>query len=108
VPIKDFTRYPNADKLRKEPHRPYKNENWEGDSDLQAFNLLMCDELDNTQELIFLLKEGGMDLICHANDPRYEDTFLLGPNLIEQLVLKRKIMLNHWTDIERYMAAPFK
>ena len=68
----------------------------------------MRDELDNTQQLITLLQDGGMDLICHATDPRYEDTFLLGPDLIEQLKLKRKIMLNHWTDIEGYMTTPFK
>ncbi|MBN1339427.1 MAG: hypothetical protein JXA03_08890, partial [Bacteroidales bacterium] len=41
---------------------------------------------------------GGMKLICHASDPKYEDTFLLGPDLIAQLKLKRKIMLKHWTD----------
>jgi hypothetical protein len=98
----------NIEKLSKPPHRPDKTPTWDGDPDLQAFNALMRDELDNTLELTGLLKDGGIDLICHATDPRYEDTFLLGPDLIEQLELKRKIMLNHWTDIEGYMTMPFK
>ena len=98
----------NAEKLSGPPHRPDKTPTWEGDSDLQAFNAAMRDELDNTQELIDLLGTGGMDLICHSNDSRYEDTFLLGPDLVRQLKLKQKIMLEHWTDIEKYMATPFK
>jgi hypothetical protein len=98
----------NIEKLSKPPHRPDKIPNWDGDPDLQAFNAIMRDELDNTLELTGILKDGGMDLICHATDPKYEDTFLLGPNLIEQLELKRKIMLKHWTDIEGYLATPFK
>jgi len=68
----------------------------------------MRDELDNTQELIDLLENGGMDLINHANDQKREDTFLLGSDLIEQLKQKRKIMLDHWLDGEDYMTIPFK
>ena len=98
----------NADKLSVAPHRPNKSVTWEGDPELQKFNAIMRDELDNTQELIDLLEDGGMEYICHANDPKYEDTFLLGPDLIGQLKLKRKIMIKHWTDIEGYMATPFK
>jgi hypothetical protein len=98
----------NAEKLSKTPHRPNKIPTWEGDPDLQKFNAVMRDELDNTQELIDLLEDGGMEFISHADDPKYEDTFLLGPDLIEQLKMKRKIMLYHWTDIEGYMATPFK
>ncbi len=98
----------NAVKLSMEPHRPNKESNWEGDPELQKFNGVMRDELDNTVELIAVLENGGMDFICHANDPKYEDTFLLGPDLIDQLKLKRKIMLKHWTDIESYMTTPMK
>lgn len=98
----------NAEKLSTLPHRPDKIPTWEGDPDLQAFNAVMRDELDNTQELVDLLENGGMEFICHAKDARYEDTFLLGPDLIEQLKLKRKIMLSHWVDIESYLATPFK
>jgi hypothetical protein len=98
----------NEGKLSAAPHRPSKTPTWEGDPELQNFISVMRDELDNTQELIDLLEDGGMEFICHANDPKYEDTFLLGPDLIGQLKLKRKIMLDHWTDIEGYMATPFK
>jgi hypothetical protein len=98
----------NAEKLALPPHRPDKTPTWEGDPDLQAFNTLMRDELDNTQELIDVLEDGGMEFISHAENSKYEDTFLLGPNLVEQLKLKRKIMLKHWIDIEGYMATPFK
>ena len=98
----------NADKLNRPPHRPDKVPTWDGDPDLLAFNAIMRDELDNTQELIDLLEDGGMDLICHARVPADEDTFLLSPDLVNQLKLKRKIMLAHWTDIESYMTTPFK
>jgi hypothetical protein len=98
----------NAEKLALPPHRPDKTPTWEGDPDLQAFNRIMRDELDNTLELIKVLEDGGMEFISHTENPKFEDTFLLGPDLIEQLKQKRKIMLNHWTDIEGYMATPFK
>ncbi|HQG76478.1 MAG TPA: hypothetical protein PLS58_03255 [Bacteroidales bacterium] len=98
----------NADKLSRPPHRPGKEPTWDGDPDLQAFNTVMRDELDNAGELIELLSGGGTDILCHASDPAQEDTFLLGPGLIRQLKLKQKIMLAHWTDIEGYLATPFK
>jgi hypothetical protein len=98
----------NSVKLSLPVQRPDKVPTWEGDADLQAFMAVMRDELDNTLDLISYLDDGGMEMICHASDPLYEDTFLLGPNLIEQLKLKRKIMLKHWTDIEGYLATPFK
>jgi tetratricopeptide (TPR) repeat protein len=98
----------NAEKLAVDPHRPSKTPTWEGDPDLQAFMTVMRDELDNAQELIDILEDGGMAFIAHADDSKYEDTFLLGPDLIDQLKLKRKIMLKHWTDIEWYLATPFK
>ena len=98
----------NAEKLAMAPHRPNKIPTWEGDPDLQSFITVIRDELDNSLELIHVLENGGMEFISHADDPKYEDTFLLGPDLIEQLKTKRKIMLDHWTDIEGFMATPFK
>ncbi len=98
----------NSEKLSLAPHRPDKTPTWEGDPDLQAFNTIMRNELDNTLELIHVLENGGMEFISHADDPKLEDTFLLGPNLIAQLKMKRKIMLKHWADIEGYMTTPFK
>lgn len=98
----------NKEVLAGPVHRPSKDPTWTGDQDLQDFNQIMRDELDNTNELIVLLENWGMELINHAEDSQLEDTFLLGPNLIENLKQKRKIMLDHWLDIEDYLASPFK
>ncbi len=98
----------NKEVLAGPIHRPGKTPTWTGDQDLLDFNAIMRDELDNTLELIDVLEDGGMELVSHAQVPFEEDTFVLGANLIEQLKKKRKIMLKHWTDIEGYMATPFK
>ena len=98
----------NQEVLAGPIHRPGKTPTWTGDQDLLDFNQIMRDELDNTNELIFLLENGGMDLVNHAEDSQLEDTFLLGPDLIQNLKQKRKIMLDHWLDIEDYLASPFK
>ena len=98
----------NAEALRGEPGWPSKEITWTGDPDLQEFNRVMRDELDNTTEMIALLESGGMDLISHAKDPEYEDTFVLGPDLIDQLKKKQKIMIKHWRDIEDYLTSPLK
>ncbi|MEQ9220409.1 MAG: hypothetical protein RLO17_20315 [Cyclobacteriaceae bacterium] len=98
----------NKSKVEMGPNRPSKDGDWTGDPDLQRFNTVMRKELDNTVELISLLENGGMNFINHAETPEAEDTFLLGPDLIDQLQAKRKIMLNHWTDIEKYLATPLK
>ena len=63
----------------------------------------MRDELEITQDMIDILEDGGMELICYAKPPFPEDTFFLGSDLIDQLREKRKIMLAHWTDIESYL-----
>ena len=98
----------NREVLAGPIHRPNKIPTWTGDQDLLDFNNIMRDELDNTQELIDLLENGGMDFVNHANDQKHEDTFLLGSDLIEQLKQKRKIMLDHWLDGEDYLSSPFK
>ena len=79
-----------------------------GDTALQKFNTIMRDELDNTQELINILQHGGISSLCLAKDTAHEDCFLLGPNIIEQLKKKRKIMLDHWLDIQDYLTTPFR
>jgi len=98
----------NREKLTGKPRIPSKLPTREGDPDLLMMNAYMRDELDNTQELIDLLKAGGMDRITHAKTNADEDTFLLGPDLIEQLKKKRAIMRRHWLDAEDYMTTPFK
>ena len=89
-------------------HRPDKIPTWTGDQYLLDFNAIMRDELDNMQEMIGILESGGMELVSTSKQPFPEDTFILGPDLIDQLKMKRKIMLEHWTDIEGYLKTPFK
>ncbi|HRE52689.1 MAG TPA: hypothetical protein PK339_14805 [Flavitalea sp.] len=98
----------NANKLKGPMRRPGKDPVWNGDPDFIPFNEIMRDELDNTQELISALKNGGLSMIVLAKDAAHEDTFIAGPDLLNQLVKKRKIMLDHWLDIEGYLASPFK
>ena len=97
-----------AEKLNGVIHRPDKEPTWMGDTALQQFNEVMRDELDNTQELINILEHGGISSLCLAKDAAHEDCFLLGPNIIEQLKKKRKIMLDHWLDIQDYLTTPFR
>ena len=64
--------------------------------------------MDALDDMIDILENGGMDVICHADKPELEDTFLLGPNLINQLKQKRDVMRAHWRDAESYMVTPLK
>lgn len=98
----------NKEILSGPVHRPDKESSFTGHPDFIPFNNIMRDELDNTSELIQLLEQGGLKLLVYANNPTYEDRFLLGPALINQLKKKRKVMLDHWQDIEGYLASPFK
>jgi hypothetical protein len=98
----------NHDKLNGPIHLPSKEPTFTGDADFIRFNEIARDELDNTQELIDIVSKGGMDVIIYAKDAKYEDRFVLGPDLIKQLNKKRKIMLDHWRDIEDYLTSPFK
>ena len=98
----------NKELLEGPVHRPSKMPTWNGDQDLLDFNSIMRDELDNVQTMINILESGGMELISTSKQPFPEDTFILGPDLIDQLKMKRKIMLAHWTDIEGYLSTPFK
>ena len=98
----------NADILAGEPRVPRKVADWDGEEGNLQWNEIMRDEFDNTNELIALLEDGGIDLVAHADDPRYEDTFLIGGNLIEQLRKKTAVMRVHWLDIQNYLAPPHK
>jgi hypothetical protein len=97
-----------ASKLNGPVHRPDKEPTWMGDTAMQEFNMIMRDELDNTQELINILQHGGISSLCLAKDAAHEDCFLLAPNIIDQLKRKRKIMLDHWLDIQDYLTTPFR
>jgi hypothetical protein len=96
------------EKLSGPPTIPPKVGDWNGDADLQLLHEFMRDELDNTTELISILENGGLWLMLLANDARNEDTFLLGPDLVDQLRKKVKAMRRHWRDAEAYLAMPHK
>lgn len=81
---------------------------WTGDENLLAFNEIQRDELDNTAELISMLKEYGLELIVRSHSAEDADTFQLEPNLIDHLHRKIEIMRTHWLDGERYLTSPFK
>jgi len=98
----------NSAALNAAPRRPDKESSWTGHPDFIAFNNVMRDELDNTTSLIRLLENGGLKQVITADKPLYEDRFLLGPDLVAQLKKKRKIMMDHWQDVEGYLASPLK
>ncbi len=56
----------NREVLAGPVHRPNKIPTWTGDQDLLDFNQIMRDELDNTNELLALLENGGMDLLTSS------------------------------------------
>jgi len=90
------------------PRTPSKEDSWDGDPGNLEWNAIMRDEFDNTSEMISLLESGGLELTIHAAEPRYEDTFLLGPDLAGQLRKKAAIMRAHWLDVQDYLAPPLK
>jgi hypothetical protein len=68
----------------------------------------MRDELDNAAELAALLERGGLKYIGHVEDPKYEDTFVFGPHLIQDLQRKVALMRARWLDVQDYLAPPHK
>lgn len=98
-----------ADRLHpEEEYIPVKQGTWDGDPGNLAWNAILRDELDNANELIAMLEAGGMDLVAAADDARYEDTFLMGPDFIEQVKKKVKVMRNRWLEVQEYLAPPHK
>jgi len=68
----------------------------------------MRDEFDNTNELLALLEERGLEAISVAPDAAHEDTFYLGPDLLAQLRAKARLMREHWLDGEKWLSSPHK
>ncbi len=78
-----------------------------GDPERTQVYQIVRDELDNALELIALVEEEGTDhVLITAEKPLGEDTFILGPDLVEQLRKKRRIMLAHWRDFDRIYLPP--
>src|SRR5690606_14933929 len=59
------------------------------------------EELDNTAELLAIVKLHGRDVIEYARDPDEESVFMLGAQLQEDLQRKMSLMLDQWQDYER-------
>ena len=97
-----------ADVLAGEPVVPEKRGTVTGHRATLPYYYLLRDELDNTAELIAVLERGGIERIRTAADAEHEDTFLLGPDLVDQLRRKIKIMRDHWRDAEWYLPPPHK
>jgi hypothetical protein len=74
-----------------------------GDPDSWSWHAMQRDEFDNTNQLIALLKGGGLEYLARAPDARHEDTFLLGPDVIDALQRKADLMREHWLDADKYV-----
>jgi hypothetical protein len=92
--------------LASPPRTPPKEESFSGDPDFILWTEIQRDEFDNTNELIELLHNGGLEIFARANTPRYEDTFMLGPDIVEALQKKSRIMQEHWMDVQKYLVPP--
>lgn len=98
----------HAARISRPAITPPARADWSGDNDLSLFNDLMRDELDAASDIQRLLCEHGLSILAHATRPEDEDTFLLGPDVLEQLLKKQSIMRDHWLDAERYLTTPNK
>jgi len=98
----------NKEVLSGHPRIPGKTPTWTGDPDYLEWYAVQRDEFDNANELIRLLERGGLPLAFRARSPRYEDTFVLGPDLVNALERKTALMREHWLDGQSYLASPLK
>jgi len=92
--------------LAATPPASFKQFEPTGNPDYFAWYRLERLELDNTATLIQLLNDGGLAYFAHARRAEDEDTFLFGPNLLQTLAIKRRIMRAHWLDAQKYLAPP--
>jgi len=74
-----------------------------GDPDNLRWHKIQRDEFDNTNEMIALLKAGGIKNFAFSKDKKHEDTFLLGPDFLEQMQTKVDLMRAHWRDVDKYL-----
>jgi hypothetical protein len=74
-----------------------------GDPDNLRWHRIQRDEFDNTNEILALLKQGGLKNFAYSRDKRHEDTFLLGPDFVQQIQRKADLMRQHWRDVDKYL-----
>jgi hypothetical protein len=58
-------------------------------------------ELDNVNKLIKLMQESPVPLIRHTQDKAWEGALLHGPDVLEQLKKKVRIMIKYWRTAEQ-------
>ena len=73
----------------------------DGDQKLREIQNVARDEIDNANELAGLLERSKVPLIEIAASPAQEDIFLIGPDIVDQLRKKARIMLRHELDVYR-------
>ncbi|MGA2584129.1 MAG: hypothetical protein ABSG31_12695 [Tepidisphaeraceae bacterium] len=74
--------------------------------DRQMILEIARDEIDNTAQLIELLKSSPEPLLQCATSADEEDITLLGPDVVDQLKTKIDIMNAHWEDYKRITTTP--
>lgn len=77
-----------------------------GDSERTVLYQLMRSELDNVDALIALLRRSDPIPIILADNALEEDVFSLSPDLTNQLEIKKKLMLEHWLDLDKLLRRP--
>ena len=97
-----------AEVLAGEPRIPPKFDTWVGDPEYEEWYAILRDELDNTSEMIRLLESGGLQLMALAPDEQWEDSFYMGPDLLDEVKMKLKLMERHWLDAQSYLFSPQK
>ena len=83
-----------------DPRSPTLPKGEMGDRGLWYMQRAMRWELDNTYELIDILKKAPEPIFWTAPHPSFEGQLIMGPNILEQLEKKVDIMLRHWRDSE--------
>ncbi len=73
----------------------------DGDQKLREIQNITRDEIDNTYELVGLLKEAPVPLLFLAPNQADEDVMQIGPDIIQQLHKKIAIMVKHQLDVHR-------
>lgn len=68
--------------------------------DRTFFQQVMRAELDNCDEMITVLENGPANVLHLAATKEAEHTFQFGPDLADQLRLKKKQMVAHWHDLD--------
>lgn len=68
--------------------------------DRTFFQQIMRAEIDNCDEMIEVLEKGPSNVLHLAATKEAEHTFQFGPDLTDQLRLKKKQMVAHWHDLD--------